>query len=210
MDPFSSPTPALPIAKRLCFSLSDQGTIKSLMNMKRKILFHILMATILLAACDHEENKPEEPLFAPGKILVGIKSNVPIDLVFDLMNEKGVAIDVMYGFYTYSLLPIDSLTFINNQTIAKSYLNGRGRSNQVGKVVNNRIELNTTFFEMDLVSQLDWLETIKKSQLNDLGAIHKLVVINVTPGTEKEWLEIFETHPYVKSVSLNLIIKVGD
>ena len=178
--------------------------------MKSKILFHILMATILLAACDDGENKTEEPLFAPGNLLVGIKSNVSIDLVFDLMNEKGVAIDVMYGFYTYSLLPIDSLTFINNQLITKSYLNGRGWSNQVGKVVNNRIELNTAFFEMDLESQLDWLETIKRSQLKDLGAINKLVVINVTPGTEKEWLEIFEPHPYVKSVSPNWIIKVGD
>ena len=30
------------------------------MNMKSKILFHILMATILLAACDNEDNKTEE------------------------------------------------------------------------------------------------------------------------------------------------------
>ena len=64
-------------------------------------------------------------------------------MAFDLMNEKGVAIDYMYGFSTYSLLPIDSLTFINNQLITKSYLNKWGYSNQVGKIVNNRIQLNT-------------------------------------------------------------------
>lgn len=129
-------------------------------------------------------------------------------MVFDLMNEKGVAIDHMYGFSTYSLLPIDSLTFINNQLVSKSYLNNWAYSNQVGKVVNNRIELNTTFFEMDLVSQWDWLETIKRSQLKDLGATDKLLVIKVTPATEKEWIGIFEPHPYVKSVSLNWYIKV--
>ena len=56
---------------------------------------------------------------------------------------------------------------------------------------------------MDLESQLDWLETIKKSQLKDLGAADKVLFIKVTPGTEKEWLEIFEAHPYVRSVSLD-------
>ena len=166
------------------------------------------MMTILLAACDNGDNKTEEPIFMPGDLLVGIKSDVSIDMVFDLMNEKGVAIDVMYGFDTYSLLPIDSLTFINNQLISKSYLNNLAYSNQVGKVVNNRIELNTVLFEMNLESQLDWLETIKKSQLKDLEAINKLLVIKVAPGTEKEWREIFEPHPYVKSVSLNWYVKV--
>ena len=166
------------------------------------------MVTILFAACDNGGNKTEEPTFRPGDLLIGIKSDISIDLVFDLMNEKEIAIDVMYGFSTYSLLPIDSLTFINNQLITKPYLNNGAYNNQVGKVVDNRIELTTTFFEMDLASQLDWLETIKKSQLRDLEAIHKLLVVRVEPGTEKEWKEIFESHPYVKSVSLNWYGKV--
>ena len=141
-------------------------------------------------------------------LIVSYPSDVSIDLVFDLMNEKGVAMDVMYGFYTYSLLPIDSLTFINNQLISKSYLNNWACSNQVGKVVNNRIELNTMFFEMDLESKLDWLETIKKSQLEDLE-VDKLLFIKVTPGTEKEWKGVFESHPYVRSVELNLYVTVN-
>jgi hypothetical protein len=174
--------------------------------MKSKIL---LMVTILFAACDNGDNKTEEPIFRPGDLLIGIKSDISIDLAFDLMNEKEIAIDVMYGFSTYSLLTIDSLTFINNQLIAKPYLNNGAYNNQVGKVVDNRIELNTTFFEMDLASQLDWLETIKKSQLRDLEAIHKILVVRVEPGTEKEWKEIFESHPYVKSVSLNWSVKVN-
>jgi len=180
------------------------------MDMRSKILPGIVIVTILLASCDNGDNKTEEPLYARGDLLVGIKSNISIDKVFDLMNEKGVAIDVMYGFYTYSLLPIDSLTFINNQLVSKSYLNNWAYSNQVGKIVDDRIELNTTFFEMDLEAQLDWLETIKKSQLKDLEAADKLLVIKVTPETEKEWVGIFERHPYVKSVSLNWIIKVVD
>ena len=118
--------------------------------MKTKILFDILIATILFAACDDGDHKTEEPQFVPGDLLVGIKSDVSIDKVFDLMNEKGVAIDRMSGFFSYSLLPNDSLTFINNQLITKSYLNGSGWSNQVGKIVNNRIQLNTIFFKMDL------------------------------------------------------------
>jgi hypothetical protein len=104
------------------------------MNMKRKTLFDILLVTILLAACDNGDNKTEEPLFAPGTLLIEIESNISIDLVFDLMNEKEVAIDHMYGFHSYSLLPIDSLTFINNQLVTKSYLNKWGYSNQVGKM----------------------------------------------------------------------------
>ena len=66
---------------------------------------------------------------------------------------------------------------------------------------------------MDLASQLDWLETIKKSKLEDLG-VDKLLFIKVTPGTEKEWLAVFESYPYVRSVSLNwygrLISKAGE
>ena len=175
--------------------------------MKTKILFGLLVATILLVACDDGDNKTEEPLFAPGDLLIGIESNVSIDMVFDLMNEKGVAIDYMSGFSSYSLLPNDSLTFINNQLVTKSYLNKRGYSNQLGKIVNNRIQLNTIFFEMDLESQLDWLETIKKSQLKDLG-IDKLLFIKVTPGTEKEWIGIFESHPYVRWAELNSYVTV--
>ena len=114
----------------------------------------------------------------------------------------------MSGFSSYSLLPNDSLTFINNQLITKPYLNKRGWSNQVGKIVNGRIQLNTIFFEMDLASQLDWLETIKKSQLEDLG-LDKLLFIKVTAGTEKEWIKIFESHPYVRSVELNLYVTVN-
>jgi len=176
--------------------------------MKRKILFHIFIGTILFAACDNGDSKTEEPLFVSGDLLVGIKSNVSIDKVFDLMNEKGVAIDYLSGFSSYSLLPNDSLTFINAQLITKSYLNGPGWSNQVGKIVNNRIQLNTIFFEMDLASQSDWLETIKKSQLEDLGS-DKYLFIKVKPGTEKEWINIFESHPYVRWAELNLYVTVN-
>ena len=140
------------------------------MNMKSKILFGVLMVTILLASCDNEDfNKTEDIPFVPGYVLIGIKSDVSIDLVFDLMNEQGVTILSMSGFSSYSLLPNDSLTFINNQLITKSYLHKSGWSTQLASVVNNRIQLTIFFFEMDLDSQLDWLETIKKSQLKDLG-----------------------------------------
>ena len=65
--------------------------------MKSKIL---LIVTILLAACDNRDNKTEEPIFVPGDLLIGIESDVSIDLVFDLMNEKGVTIDRYVWIHT--------------------------------------------------------------------------------------------------------------
>lgn len=191
------------ISSTLWAGSQPQPTIMSLMNMRTRLRFNLLTLTILVISCNDERVDIEQRPFFPGDVIVGIKSSISIDMVFELMNEKGVLMDQMSGFYSYSLLPNDSLTFINNQLIAKSYLDKRGWSNQGGKIVNNRIQVITFFFEMDLESQLDWLETIENLQLKDLRAETKNLLIKVRPGTEKEWVRIFKSHPYVKWAELN-------
>jgi hypothetical protein len=171
--------------------------------MKRCIYIIPALFALVFSCSEDESPQTKEKRFVAGDVLVGIRAEVSIDQVFDLMNEKGVTIDMMSGFFTYSLLPNDSLDYINNQLATKSYLNQRGWNSQVGSIVEDRIRLTTFFFEMDLPAQTDWLETMEKSQLKDLEAETKSVLVKVTPGTEFEWIEFFKSHPYVTWTELN-------
>lgn len=173
------------------------------MTMMQRNLLKILSLTIFLTSCQKEELKNKERKFVPGDLIIGVKSTISIDKVFNLMNQNQLAIDQMSGFFSYSLLPNDSLGFINNQLISKSYLNQRGWSNQVGYIANDRILLTTFFFAMDKSSQIDWLKTAEKSKLVDLQTDTKNLLVKVAPGTEKEWMRYFESHPFVTWAELN-------
>jgi hypothetical protein len=179
------------------------------MNMIKRSISKILTLTALLTSCQQDEVKVEEREFVHGDVIVGVRSNIAIDKVFELMNENQLTIDQMSGFFSYSLFPNDSLTFINKQLVSKTYLNKRGWSNQVGNIADNRILLTTFFFEMDKTSQIDWLETIQKCKLVDLQGDTKNLLVKVVPGTEKKWLAFFKSHPYIKWAELNEYIQIG-
>ena len=50
---------------------------------------------VSLAACKDNNAPANKNDYAPGDVIIGIKSDIPINLVFDLMNEMGVFIDEM-------------------------------------------------------------------------------------------------------------------
>jgi hypothetical protein len=174
--------------------------------MRPKTILQATILTLFIVACHDEGNLPFDDLeFVPGDISIGIKSTTPINSVFDLMNENEVMIDQMSGFFNYSTLPNDSLDYINNELKDKIYLNKRGFSGGSAFIsaVDHRIIVTEFFFEMDMEAQQDWLTTMNKLKLNDLGNDTKNLLIKVTPGTEKYWMQLFKKHPYVTWVELN-------
>lgn len=87
-------------------------------KMKRIFLFQFwMLSAAFLISCTNDE-QPElydqNEDFVPGHIIIGINSDVSIDQVFNLINEQGLFIDYMSGFYSYSTLPTDSISYVVN------------------------------------------------------------------------------------------------
>ncbi|HEY3403113.1 MAG TPA: hypothetical protein VGK59_06990 [Ohtaekwangia sp.] len=176
--------------------------------MKAKHTLFILLLLLLTVACS-DDSKPE-PDFVPGDVLIGIKSTVTAEQVFDLMNGKQAFIYQMSGFYQHSTFPNDSLDFVVEELTDKSYFNTMGFSggNAFIDAIDNRITVTQMFFNMNLSNQQDWLETMDKLQLVDEeGSKH--VLIKVKPGREDETIEIFKSHEYVAWAMLNYNVRVG-
>lgn len=176
--------------------------------MKLKAVLQGTILSLLVVGCNDEENLlSNDQDFVPGDLIIGIKSTTSINSVFDLMNEKGVTIDEMSGFFNYSTLPNDSLDYINNELKDKVYLNKRGFNGGSAFIsaIENRIIVTEFFFEMNTAAQQDWLTTMNVLKLNNLGNDTKNLVIKVTPGTEEYWIKIFKAHPDVTWVELNYI-----
>lgn len=176
--------------------------------MKGHYAIFILLLSLLTITCDdNDDQELDERDFVPGDIAIGIKSTTPISTVFDLMNEKGVFIEQMSGFFNYSTLPNDSLNYIISILKSKSYTDrwgGDGGSAFIS-AVDNRIIVTEFFFNMVPDAQQDWLLTMDLLLLKDLGNDTKNLLINVTPGTERYWMNVFKKHPYVTWVELNYI-----
>ena len=57
--------------------------------MENKITILTCILTLFFISCEENEiKKDEEEKFVPGDVIIGIKSDIAIDLVFDLMNNK--------------------------------------------------------------------------------------------------------------------------
>ena len=176
--------------------------------MRLKAILQTTILTLFIIGCNDEDNLPiDDREFVPGDVIIGIKSTTSINSVFDLMNEREVTIDQMSGFFNYSTLPNDSLDYIINELKDKIYLNKRGFSGGSAFIhaIENRIIVTEFFFEMNMEAQQDWLTTMNILKLNDLGNDTKNLLIKVTPGTEKYWMQLFKIHPYVTWVELNHI-----
>jgi hypothetical protein len=182
--------------------------IRCPISMKRCIYIFLFFSVAMTSCSEDEPRKAADRPFVPGDVAVGIKPEVEIGQVFNLMNEKMVTIDMMSGFFTYSLLPPDSVDYINNQLAGKSYFNQRGWSDQRSFIADSQIKLTTFFFDMDLAAQTDWLETMEKLQLKDLHGETKNLLIKVAPGTEKAWIRFFESHPFVTWAHLNEYVEI--
>jgi hypothetical protein len=173
--------------------------------MKAADLLRVILVAISLSGCGDTEIKNERDHFVPGDLIIGIHADVPIDSVFNLINKKGLVIDQMSGFFNYSTFPNDSLEYVKKALRDKPYLNKRGFKGGAAflHAIDNRIIVTEFLFEMDTTSQQDWLETINRLQLVDLGNDTRCVSLKVKPGQEKAWLAVFNDHPYVKWVELN-------
>src|SRR5688572_15967934 len=95
-------------------------------SMSVRHIFPNILLTLSIIACSDKDLALDERDFVLGDVVIGIKSTVSINSVFDLMNEKDVFIDKMNGFFNYSTFPNDSLPYVVNELKDKAYLNKRG------------------------------------------------------------------------------------
>ncbi|TRX48071.1 hypothetical protein FNH22_29855 [Fulvivirga sp. M361] len=166
--------------------------------------------SIIFSSC-HDSDLPDKNNdFVPGDVIVGIKADISIDQVFELMNEEHVTIDRMSGFFNYSTLPNDSLTYVTNFLKNKPYLNKRGLTGGSAYVhkLDNVIIITEFFFEMDIAAQQDWMKTMQTLELKDLNGDTKNLLIKVDHGMEEHWANKFNDHPYVEWTHLNAYAEI--
>lgn len=166
----------------------------------------MLVLVFLLFSCAKEQVDPVgDKLFAPGDVIVIIHPDVATKDVFALMNQNGVTIETLSGFFYFSSLPNDSLSFVIDELTNKAYLNGHGFTGGSAFVskADFRITVIEFFFNMDITAQNDWLKTMDVLKLQPLQNTNRVVYVKVMPGTETLWVERFEEHPYVKAADLN-------
>ncbi|WP_268123688.1 hypothetical protein [Roseivirga pacifica] len=167
----------------------------------RLIKYSLLTSLIFAALSCSTAPTPEAeaPEFVPGDLFIGIKPEVNIESVFNLMNGHGLEIDKVSGFFNYSTLPPDSLAYVIEVLVDKPYLNKRGFTGGTAFVSpkTDQIIVAESMFEMNENAQKDWLNTIEKLRLTDIQIDHKNILIKVKPGTEVEWIDKLLAHPYV-------------
>jgi hypothetical protein len=176
--------------------------------MRIRYFFQLIYVTLLLLACDEKDpDQLDNRNFVLGNVVIGINSSVSLNEVFELMNEKAAFIEQMNGFFNYSTLPKDSLEYVKNILKSKPYTQQSGIEEASAFVSENdsRIVVTESLFKMDTAAQHDWLLTLNKLELKDLGNETKNLVISVGPGSEKYWIDIFRRHPYVTWAELNYV-----
>lgn len=174
--------------------------------MKNKLILAILIIS-LFSCSEDEDPQASTQQFIPGQIIIGIRPEVSIQEVFNLMNKRKALINNMKNFDTYSTLPADQLENVIETLKAKPYLNRPGFEGGNAYVTGSqqRILVNDDFFVMDEAAQKDWLQTEKMLELYTVPRENKYLVVSVKPGHERLLMSLFKAEPEVTYAELNLI-----
>lgn len=192
-----------------CYTIYDK---LSKFNQMRKVSWIWSVSIFVLFSCNKvgelDQNDEE---FVPTDVLVKTNASYTIDKVFDFINSFDHDVEyIKRGKYTSSL-PSDSLTYVLNYLNAKSYTND-GNTWFVTGYLHYQTQIITIFprlFDINNIeNQTDWLQSMEILQLSeqlDRETSGYVIYFHVPIGTEKEWVEIFETYDFVKWVELNYI-----
>ncbi len=175
-------------------------------------LFVIAVSSLfLIAGCKKDEYV--EPDYVRGDLSFGIKDEVPIDKVFQLINDEHLDVENIHGFIYTCTYPKDSLQALKGYLSQKEYLWWPNSTNDTPGMYYNAdqggIKFIGAMFNMsDTSYQNDWLKTIEQFDLIDDNFSGKNLFIHVPEGSEKEWRDKLLQKDIVEWAELNYIIEL--
>lgn len=162
-------------------------------------LFLIFIIFSAFQSCKKEENK-----YVPGEILVGIKSTITIEQLFENTNPFNLNIDQISGYFYTTTIKSDSLNIIKDLLNTKNYINTRNFSASVWLHFETNIINNTTFlFDMNISNQLDYISTLQLLRMKDNLSTTKNMLLKVPIGKEIYWRNKFRDEDWVTWSDLN-------
>jgi len=186
--------------------------------MKKYIIVTIFIFLLSLMSCQEDTTEFEQDdlniEFVPGELLIGIKSNVDIKSVFDLINESNFRVDKINSLTFNSDLPSDSLEYILNQLNSKSYTNDGLNWFTTGYLHNQTKEIRVfpKLFEMENTDfQSDWLKSMDELELKQRhhpNLPSGTFLTYVPEGSELEWQNHFQSKDIIKWCELNYIAQI--
>ncbi|MBL7718296.1 MAG: hypothetical protein JNL72_05615 [Flavipsychrobacter sp.] len=177
-----------------------------------RYLSSIVLLLLLLTGCRKNNGEPEGE-YVKGDLSFGIRDEVTIDRVFNLINEEHLDVEHIFG-YTYVLpYPKDSIHMVRRELVQKMYLKWpQSSATDTPNVFVNSADkmiLSTSLFHMsDTANQNDWLRTIGKLSMADRAVTFKNANIHVPDGQEKQWRDYLLQKEIVEWAQLNYIIEL--
>jgi len=180
--------------------------------MKNIILLISLLG--ILSSCSNGDLETETQEFVPGEVIVGIKSGININTIFEFINQFDHKVDNVNSLTFTSDMPADSLQYVLEFLNQKTYTNDGIRWKVTGYLhyQTNQITIFPRFFEMEnLEYQDDWLISMKELELSEKYYIDLnsgVILFNVPIGKEIEWRNQFKKSNIVSWSELNYIADI--
>jgi len=166
----------------------------------KKLLFILFIAIYAGVGCKKET--PISENYAPGSLSIGINNDAKLRNIFDTLNFLNLKISAMRGFYFNAYLPADSINYLKNLLEQKSYLS-LGPASFKYFETDSSIRVLCSQFNMDLINQEDFLNTIVTLNLFDRKKNIKTILLKVPIGSEKFWLYELKKYSFISWVELD-------
>lgn len=179
--------------------------------MKNILILFAILGIISGCSSDDDGDIVE---FAPGDVIVGIKSGTGIKETFDFINQFDHTVDNIDRLSYTSDLPSDSLQYVLDFLNGKSYTNDGINWFVTGYLhyQTNQITISPRLFEMHKIeNQNDWLKSMKELKLHEKhnAKINSGVInFHVPEGEEKKWISIFKNFKIIEWAELNHINEI--
>jgi len=186
-----------------------------------KKLFWILNISLFaLISCEKDDDIGDNEVkfdlrFVPTDVIVKTKGYYTIDKVFDFINSFDHDVECITSRIYTSALPPDSLSYVFNYIIRKTYTNNGGNKWFLA-YVDYDTKIITILPELYDIknkdNQSDWLQTkyiLRLSEETDIETSANKIFFHVPEGQEKEWVRKFEKYNFVKWAKLNYIVEIN-
>ncbi len=171
-----------------------------------KIILIVIFA-ILLFGCSNKNNnvtgiESTSPNYVQGEVVAALIDSVTLDEFADyIYSLKDISINDIVFYNYYSTFPRDSLQIINSTFKLKAYIS---EGETITTYLDSLSEIRIKFWIKNFNSNdiRDWKTLKERFQLVHIPDPSQLSLLNVTPGKEKEWLNILSNSKLIKNVSL--------
>ncbi len=158
------------------------------------LLIFIVLVFVFLGCSEHDE----EPGFVPGNVIVGLNKQVTLRQALEFGARHADSVARMVGFSYVSNLPNDSVDYLNQ------LFDTRGFNYAIAflSTTDNKI---ITYDDKSMI--WEWLKLTEDPSLKfqDSGSFISMMYY-MPAGTEKQWIQRFTGHPYVRYLELDYYV----